>query len=82
MENFLKELHSRDFSLTSPLHLMQSHHLLTFSCFSNPLIPSLPPPLISAPSFYSGIKGIRNRGAKQKVSKMPDVFFLHSSKER
>ena len=72
MSNLLKEVHSRDFSLICSPHLMQSHHLLTFSGFSNP---SFTPPLISLLSFYSRIEGIRNRVVTQKVSKMPDVFF-------
>ena len=29
MSNLLKEVHSRDFSLTCSLHLMQSHRLFT-----------------------------------------------------
>ena len=72
MSNLLKEVHSRDFSLTCSLHLMQCHRLLTFSRFSNP---SFTPLLISLLSFYSRIEGIRNRGVTQKVRKMADVFF-------
>lgn len=72
MSNLLKEVHSRDFSLTCSLHLMKSHHFLNFSVFSNP---SFTPPLISLLSFYSRIESIRNRVVTQKVSKMPDVFF-------